>query len=163
MRRIVAGVAAAAALLSLPIAATAGHCSSAIVIFSRTQAQKDAGIGAVNPNAFVCAAAEAGAEPPADTRVLMPLAAEISIRYTRDLGAGVGQLTASVSGLGFAGATVTLPRYVDGTTGLASYASAFVRIPNGEIATGSVRVRIDHSRIPGGSDTVCFRTWDASC
>jgi ribosomal protein L14 len=162
MRRILAVAAAIAVMAFVSIGAVAGNCSSAIVVFTRTQVQRDAGVGAVNPNAVVCAEPSAGDAAPADTRVLVPLAAEISIRYTRDLGASAGQLTAIVNGLGFANASMTLPRVVDSTTGLASYAGSFVRIPQGEMASGAITVRITHPAIPG-TDSVCFHTWNAAC
>lgn len=141
-----------------PSAGWSSHCASRIVVFSRNDVQRTAGVGAVNANAVACEAAEVEA---ADTRLITPAATEITVRYTLDV--GVPTLTAVVTGLGFDNAALPLTRSIDSTTGLYSYRSAAVSIPAGAAASGVVRVRISHPALPGGSDTVCFHTWNAAC
>lgn len=159
MRRLGIAQTAAAVLALGCVPAPASHCVSRIAVFSRTEAQSAAGMGSVNPNAPACLAD--GAEG-ADTRVLLPLAAEISVRYARDL-SPAASLTAVVNGLGFVNRAVTLTRDVDEMTGAVTYNSAYLRIPNGAGAAGTIRVTVTHPSIPGGSDAVCFHTVDASC
>lgn len=92
-----------------------------------------------------------------ETRYLTPNATEVKVRYHGDFGAGVPTLAATLDGLGFANASATLLR--EPTTIGWQYESAWMRVPHGEDARGTLVANVT---TPLGYDHATYRTFTPS-
>lgn len=133
------------------------HCGTRVQVFWRTGSGDVAQPVNANPDRVVCDAG--GGDDTADLRVIGPSANQVSVRLSADF--GVASVSGVLNGLGFTNAPVTLVRSepIEGS-GLASYDSAYLDIPYGVGASGTLVASVSY---PGGTETTCYRTVGETC
>jgi hypothetical protein len=145
-----ATLSAIAPLASMP--ARADACTSNIIIFGFNSNAE----AAYDPSGVYCIA---DPDMTVDAQILTPASDEIEIRYTDDVPGKPESILATVNGLGLVNRSVPLTRVEDDTTGLVTYDSSTITLPDGQSASGCVRASI------GGDidDSNSYHTFDSSC